>query len=58
MRIIDKPENRKISITFSLPMYIINWLDKMKIESPGFNRNKFIQDTLTNYMKNRGDYEN
>ena len=57
MRMINKPENRKISYTLSLPLWLITLFDKLKNESPGFDKNKFIIDIMKKYFTERGDYE-
>ena len=56
-KIVKNPMDKKYSTTFSLPMYLIQWLEKMRVDSPGFNRNTLVADILTDYMKKRGDYE-
>lgn len=53
MRKIKSPELKKHSVTFSIPVYLESWLEKMQVESPGFNKNKVVIDVLTKYMQER-----
>lgn len=55
MKIVKNPLNKKYSTTFSLPRYILDWMDKMRQDSPGFNRNALVESILVKYMKERGD---
>ena len=55
MKIVKNPLDKKYSATFSLPRRIIEWFDKMRIESPGFDRNKLVIDVIVKYMDERGD---
>jgi len=57
MKIVKNPLLKKFSTTFSLPRFILDWMDKMRIDSPGFDRNALVNDVIIKYMKDRGDYE-